>query len=368
MKLLRIGDKVFMSDVGMTKRNYPSIDILRAFSAVGIVMMHILSNTAEQHELNGFVAARVIPWFTQLVYLFMMLSAFGMCCGYHECMISGTVDLTSFYRKRIMRVLPYFSFLVVLDLVSDFSFLRLLEGFAEVTLVFGFLPETEKFSVFGIAWFLGIIFVFYALFPMFSVLTRTKAAAWRTMTVAVIYNFACNYYFFNKDYFPKGYYARQNILFTAMFFVAGAVVYLYRTELCERLGKIWPIMIIISLLFTVLDFTLPFINRNKYIVYPYFMLIFALWLISAVIHDFKLTGLFGRLIRLLAAYSMEIYLTHMMVFRILQKLEIGYLFSRGWIPYLLTVSCSIAGALAIAISFRKIWQNAYRLIGPQQTS
>jgi peptidoglycan/LPS O-acetylase OafA/YrhL len=345
-----------MSEAVAAKKKYPSIDVLRAVSAVGIVMMHLISKSNNQYELEGFLAETVIPWFTHLVYLFMMISAFGMCCGYHERMLRGTIDLSSFYRKRVSRVLPYFSFLVVLDLLSDFSFERLLEGFAEVTLVFGFLPETNKFTVLGIAWFLGITFVFYALFPLFSVLTETKAAAWKTMAVAVIFNFACNYYFFNRDHYPNGFYARQNILFSAMFFVAGGLVYLYRSWLCERLGAKWPVTIIISMTFTVLYFALPIINRNKYLQYPYFVLIFALWLISAIVHDFELTGFFGRFIRLLAMYSMEIYLTHMMIFRILQKLGLNYLFGRGYISYLFTVILSIAGALATAIVFQRIRQ------------
>ena len=141
-----------------------------------------------------------------------------------------------------------------------------------------------------------------------------------------------------------------------MFFVAGGLVYLYRSWLCERLGAKWPVTIIISMTFTVLYFALPVINRNKYLQYPYFVLIFAMWLISAIVHDFELTGFFGRFIRLLAMYSMEIYLTHMMIFRILEKLGLNYLFGRGYISYLFTVILSIAGALATAIVFQRIRQ------------
>jgi peptidoglycan/LPS O-acetylase OafA/YrhL len=153
-----------------------------------------------------------------------------------------------------------------------------------------------------------------------------------------------------------------------MFFVAGALVYLYRTELCEKLGQKWQFSVIISLIVTALYFALPFINENRYLQFPYFVLIFALWLISAIIHDFELTGPFGQLIRLLAKYSMEIYLTHMMVFRILQKIGLNYLFGRGSISYIFTVFCSIAGALAVAIVFRIIWHKATGMFGHEQVS
>lgn len=357
-----------MTTAAAAKKKYPSIDVLRAGAAVAIVMMHMLSKSNNQYTLGGILPGTLIPWFTQLVFLFMMISAFGMCCGYHERMLNGTIDLTSFYGNRVRRVLPYFSFLVILDVFSDFRFERLLEGFADVTLLFGFLPEANKFSVIGIGWFIGVIFVFYALFPLFSVLTRTKAAAWSTLAAAIIYNFACSYYFFNQAHYPNGFFARQNILFSAMFFVAGALVYLYRTELCERLGKRWLLVWLISIIITALYFMTPFINKNRYLQYPYFMVIFASWIISAVIHDFEPGGAFGHMIRLLAKYSMEIYLSHMMVFRVLQKLGLNYLFGRGWASYLFTVICSVTGALFTAIIFRIIWHKALRLFGFKQAA
>ena len=135
-----------MKKTAESKKRYPSIDALRALAAIGIIMMHMISKSNNQYDIGGVLAERIIPWFTQLVYLFMMISAFGMCCGYHERMLSGKIDLASFYKKRAARILPFFSFLVILDLITDFSFKRLLEGFANVTLMFGLLPEPSKLS------------------------------------------------------------------------------------------------------------------------------------------------------------------------------------------------------------------------------
>ena len=69
-----------MKKIAESKKIYPSIDALRALAAIGIIMMHMLSKSNNQYDISGYIAVRVIPWFTQLVYLFMIISAFGMCC------------------------------------------------------------------------------------------------------------------------------------------------------------------------------------------------------------------------------------------------------------------------------------------------
>lgn len=63
----------------MERKHYGAIDGLRAIAAIGIVMMHVASNNS--YEISGFVYEQVIPSFTNFVFLFMTVSAFGMCCG-----------------------------------------------------------------------------------------------------------------------------------------------------------------------------------------------------------------------------------------------------------------------------------------------
>ncbi len=351
-----------------SKKIYPSIDALRALAAVGIIMMHMLSNSNNQYVISGYIAVRVIPWFTQLVYLFMIISAFGMCCGYHERMLSGQIDLTAFYKKRAARILPFFSFLVILDLLTNFSFRRLLEGFANVTLIFGLLPEPSKLSVVGVGWFIGVTFVFYALFPMFCVLTRTRRAAWCTMACAVIYNFACAYHFMSSEQYPHGYYMRQNFLFCAMFFVAGAIVYLYKDDICSRSTGHTLLFIVIAVLITLIYFVTPAIYRNGYMRVIFDLLIFTSWLILAIVHDLTFSSLPGRFIKILAKYSMEIYLCHMMVFRVLQKMKINYLFGRGIMSYVFTVLAVLFGALAVAFIFNILWSKLCVLADKRQDS
>lgn len=66
--------------------------------------------------------------------------------------------------------------------------------------------------------------MFYLVFPFFCVLIENKRRAWTAFAVSLIYNFAC------ANYFEVG---RSNILYSACFFLAGGLVYLYREEIMK---------------------------------------------------------------------------------------------------------------------------------------
>lgn len=51
---------------------YEAFDGLRAYSAIGIAMMHVLANLPYDWSGN-FITATLIPSFTDFVYLFMIL-------------------------------------------------------------------------------------------------------------------------------------------------------------------------------------------------------------------------------------------------------------------------------------------------------
>lgn len=138
-----------------TKRShYDAIDGLRTIACIGIVMMHIKENNT--YEISGFLYNSIIASFTNFVFLFMVISAFGMCCGYFEKMLNNQISLESFYVKRYRKILPFFALLVLLDVVISPSKKALIEGIADITLLFGLFPN--NISVIGVGWFLGLIF------------------------------------------------------------------------------------------------------------------------------------------------------------------------------------------------------------------
>lgn len=222
---------------------YNGLDIARTYSIVGIILMHVLGNT--NYHFRGFVFEQLIPSFTNLVFLLMMLSAFGMCCGYYEKFVNKTIDINKFFSRRYKKMWPFFAVVCSLDLVINPSLNSLYEYFANLTLVQGLLPN-PSISVIGVSWTLAVIFVFYLLFPFFVFLLSNRNRAWLAFIVSIIMNFMCQVYFFDKNHILQSTNLRENILFSGMFFMNGGMIYLYRDKIIFLVRKYKPIFIIIT--------------------------------------------------------------------------------------------------------------------------
>ena len=170
---------------------YEGIDGLKAYAIIGIVLMHVLSNG--KYAINGFVFEQFIPSFTNLVFLFMMVSAFGMCCGYYQRVVDRKIRVEDFYKKRYVKIWPYFALLCALDFVISPNKESLFEVFANLTLCQGLLPNAN-IAVIGVSWTLAVIFVFYMLFPFFCFLIGNRKRAWGVAVAALVFNWLCGNY------------------------------------------------------------------------------------------------------------------------------------------------------------------------------
>ena len=220
------------------KERYEGIDGLKAYAIIGIALMHVQSNG--KFVLPVFALQKLVSSFANLVLLFMMISGFGMCCGYYQKFKDQRISLGEFYTKRYSKIWPYFALLCALDFVMSPSKSALYEVFANLTLCQGLLPNMN-ISVIGVSWTLAVIFVFYLLFPFFCFLLENKKRAWLAFICAVIYNFVCSTYFFDESHIADrvavNFSARTNILYCAVYFIAGGLIFLYRKELAEFASK-----------------------------------------------------------------------------------------------------------------------------------
>ena len=135
----------------------------------------------------------------------------------------------------------------------------LYEVFANLTLCQGLLPNMN-ISVIGVSWTLAVIFVFYLLFPFFCFLLENKKRAWLAFICAAIYSFVCSTYFFDESHIADrvavNFSARTNILYCAVYFIVGGLIFLYRKELAEFASKHKVIAGAILLIATVAYFAL----------------------------------------------------------------------------------------------------------------
>ena len=101
--------------VAIKADRYEGIDGLKAYAIIGIALMHVRAKG--EYGIGGFVFERLIPSFTNLVFLFMMVSGFGMCCGYYQKIIDQKISMEDFYKKRYIKIWPYFALLCALEFV-----------------------------------------------------------------------------------------------------------------------------------------------------------------------------------------------------------------------------------------------------------
>lgn len=95
----------------------------------------------------------------------------------------------------------------------------------------------------GVGWFLGIIFVFYMLYPFFVFLIDNKRRAWISFFVSTLLAIVALTYFESHKYgnVPID---RHNILVVATFFLSGGLCYLYKesiTKFVYSQNVIWGI-------------------------------------------------------------------------------------------------------------------------------
>lgn len=140
---------------------YNNLNGFRAFCAIGIALMHILANISPTPHLHNITP--VIEWFTNFVFLFFIISSFSLCCGYYERIKTGSITLNCFYTKRYWRILPFFAFLSLIDIMIGFSKGSLFEAFMNCTLVFGLLPNNRFRGDWGRMVFRNCISILYVI-------------------------------------------------------------------------------------------------------------------------------------------------------------------------------------------------------------
>lgn len=326
-----------MKNIDKIKR-YGSINGLRVLACICIVLMHVRSNLG--HSLSGQIPNTIIKEFSNFVFLFMIISAFGMCCGYFNKIRKNEINPEQFYSKRILKLLPFFLFLVLIDIVNERSVQSVIEGFTDSTLLFGFIQK--DITVVGVGWFIGLIFVFYLMFPYFTYLFSNKKRAWFTTIIAILMNYACVYYF-NVG--------RTNMFYSFIYFCIGGLVYLYKDDIAKLFSKNRIIGIVFIILSIVAYYFIPL--KNEYLMLVRVTLLSISLLCYAI--SYKSILLDNKITKFIGDISFEIYLSHMMIFRVVEKFKLSIFLNNNWLLYIVTTIIVIVGSIVLSIVFKKVY-------------
>ncbi len=316
------------------KQHYDGLDGLRTFAALGILILHVETNG--NFGFDGFFHTQVIPALGWPVFLFMMISGFSLCCGYYDSFRQGTITPNRFYSKRFAKIWPFFALLTLLDVVISPSIQAAGEAFANLTLCFGLLPN-PNISVIGVGWTLGVIFVFYLLFPFFCFLLESKKRAWLSFALALVFRYICRGYFFDEAHVVAGFSGKQNILYCGIYFLAGGLIYLYR----EPLARLrWPAAVL-----SVAGVAAYFLVGSHTLV---LLITFTAMIVYAIGCADRRGVLNNPVTHFISGISMEIYLSHMVIFRVLEKLNLIHRFGAASFP--VTVVLTAVGTVIFSAS------------------
>lgn len=323
----------------MNRERYENLNGIRAYACIGIVLMHVLANGYSSNSaMTGYIFEKIIPSFTNFTYLFMLVSAFSMCCGYYERIINNDITVEKFYKRRYERVWPFFAFLCTVEMLIEHNLNAAYEWFADLTLVFGLIPG-NGIEVIGVGWFIGTVFVFYLIFPFFIFLLQNKKRAWLAMIVCLILHILCVVRFTDAA-------TRQNIVYSAMFFMAGGLIYIYRRLIVghseiEKLSLLC-LLGIIAYYYTFDDSTIVL------------LVIFLLMMIYSIVSPGGMAVLFNSFTVFIGKMSMEIYLSHMFAYRLLEKLNLLHCMENEIFNYMTTCILTVVGAILISTIIKKI--------------
>lgn len=291
-------------------QRYESLDGFRCYASIGIVLMHILTNLPALPAQN-FLFTRIIPWFTEFTLLFMIISGFSLHCGYFDRFRKGLITPATFYSKRIARLFPFFALMCLLDFIASMSLNSLYELYADLTLCFGLIPDME-INIIGVGWFIGVVMVFYMIYPFVVFLQSTRTRAIITMIlfiglVLVAYNCATH-----PDMI-----GRRQIFYVLPLFLSGGLIYHFRNEISGFVSRHNFICGVLALAASVLPFVFDCSTTKAILLVN--LTVFSIWLAFAI--GSRCLLLNNRIVRYISGISLEIYLCHMVFFRIFERIS-----------------------------------------------
>lgn len=194
------------------------------------------------------------------------------------------------------------------------------------------------------------------LYPFFTFLMYSKRRAWLVFALTI------GLYFVGIGYFQpvKGVaFGNTNILYCAPYFIVGGIIYLYRKTLLSIFNNCVyrNILRVVTIAFTTQFFLMPEYRINLFSG----LTLYTLWILYAMGESYshrKWTLLNNRITKFFSRVSMEVYLCHMMFFRVMEKIHLERIVDNGDMQYWTICIC----VLAMATMFSVIWKKIERRI------
>jgi peptidoglycan/LPS O-acetylase OafA/YrhL len=329
-------------ETSVSIKRYDGLNGLRAYAAIGILVMHVFASY--NYFLKDTISMPTILALADLIYLFMVISGFSLCCGYYEKVKDGAVSWGEFYKRRFGKVWPLYAILCLLELGLSPNLETLYDVFINCTMVFGLIPFYDT-EVIGVGWFLGVVFVFYLVFPFFCSLLEKKWKAWTAFGISLAITGLLEYYYFSPAQAAiPSILKKSTFIYCAPFFLAGGLIYLYRDAIARFVKKFWYLMLAICIATITLCYTVDLALVGN-------LLVSVALLCYAIGIEWK-GALNNPVTQFIGNISMEIYLCHMLALKILTILKLNRLFQSYLISCIASCVLTLALTIGLALAFR----------------
>lgn len=166
---------------------FDGLDVLRGFAAAIVVFIHVWA-------LGGFgglgvrIDEIVGGYFGMAVPLFYALSAFALLYGYDRTFFDE-LTMKKFYIRRFFRLAPLFYILLLVNIIQLYILygikIDLTRLLLNITFLFSIVPSQQE-SIVPAGWSIGIEWIFYFLFPLVVLISRSKIFLWITTIILLI--------------------------------------------------------------------------------------------------------------------------------------------------------------------------------------
>ncbi len=260
--------------------------------------------------------------------------------------------MDDFYKKRINKILPFFLFMSFIEIIYQHSFSSVIEGFANSTLLFSFI--SKELTVIGVGWFIGLVFIFYIMFPYFTYLFSNKKRAWIVMLISILMHYSSLFYF-NIG--------KENMFSSFMWFCVGGILFLYKESIINFFNNKKTKSLILLFLAIITYYIIPI---NNIYLRPIRVIFLST---AALVYSISNKSFFldNKVTKIISDNSFEIYLGHMFIYRILEKLNLFYKFNNTLITYVLTFILVFCGSIFLSIIFNFLYKKCEKFIDRNKT-
>lgn len=196
-------------------------------------------------------------------------------------------------------------------------------------------------SLLQVGWFLGMIFTFYIIFPFFVFMIWTKKRAWLVLMITLFLSLISTYYYKHTEGWSTFQTVGVSIIVFSPRFVVGGLLFLYKDKIAKTLKSISEqrcslirgiMVVLIAVSFYAMTYESFVLNA--------FNILFVLYAISFS----KYPLLDNKVTNVLSDLSFEIYLSHMLIFRVLERLHLTHCIENYTLNYIFVLTIVFIGS------------------------